>query len=343
VGNCSFVIGKTNIDLFNPNSSTSSILGHVFVDGLWGHLVQFVGGNIDPKVCPFQWTKVILRMSLNYSVSIKAPCSRGAFCWVFAALLFFGASSTMQGQPLPLAQQPAKATNDGSLKPGRSGTKWGYVDPRGRFTIPPRFDSADPFSEGVAAVKLDGRFGYIDTEGRFVIQPKYFRAGPFKGGFAWVVTRKPWAPLGTGEYGFALYGQVTYLDRSGRELHRPFSAEEVSNFSEGLAAVRPGKIFGGCSEQIGYLNTKGEWSIRPQFDEAHDFSEGLAAVNKGGRCHLGGKWGYIDKDGTLVIPFQYDFAGQFKDGQACVEEAGQWKLIHVNGKDMPDDKHECLR
>lgn len=109
-------------------------------------------------------------------------------------------------------------------------------------------------------------------------------------------------PLGTGEYGFALFGQGTYIDHSGREVRRPFLVEQVSNFSEGLAAVRPGKIFGGCSEKVGYLNTQGEWSIKPQFDGARDFSEGLAAVNRGGKCHMGGKWGYVDKNGKLAFP-----------------------------------------
>lgn len=233
--------------------------------------------------------------------------------------------------------------DNASLKPAQQGGKWGYVDSTEKFLIPPQFDSAYPFSERVAAVELNKRFGYIGTDGHFVTQPKYFKVGPFKEGFAWVVTRKPFAPLGTGEYGFALFGHVTYIDHSGREMLGPFSAEHDSNFSEGLAAVRPGKIFGGCSERVGYLNTKGEWSIKPQFDEARDFSEGLAAVNQGGKCHMGGKWGYIDKDGKVLIPFQYEFAGQFTNGHACVEEAGQWKLIDARGNGAPVEKTECLR
>jgi hypothetical protein len=94
---------------------------------------------------------------------------------------------------------------------------------------------------------------------------------------------------------------------------------------------------------VGYLNTKGEWSIKPQFDEARDFSEGLAAVNQDGKCHMGGKWGDIDKDGKVLIPFPYEFAGQFTNGHACVEEAGQCKLIDARGNGAPVEKTECLR
>lgn len=266
-------------------------------------------------------------------------CMR-AFWQVLTIWLFFQLPLVAQAS---LPQPPSSNEESGSppLKPARQNEKWGYVNAAGQFVIAPQFDLADQFSEGVAAVELNKRFGYVGTDGHFVVEPKYFRAGPFREGFAWVVTRKPLTPLGTGEYGFALSGQVTYIDHSGQEVRHSFSAEHVSNFSDGLAAVRPGKIFGGCSERVGYLNPKGEWSIKPQFDEAHDFSEGLAAVNKGGKCHMGGKWGYIDKDGTLVIPFRYDSAGQFTNGHACVTEDEHRKLIDTKGSVSPAEKNEC--
>jgi hypothetical protein len=258
------------------------------------------------------------------------------------AIAFLLSLSVMSVAQMPLSQTPDGEADNTSLKPAQQDGKWGYVGPSGKFLIPPQFESAGNFSEGRAAVELNARFGYISPNGQFVIQPRYFRAGPFKDGFAWVVTRKPLTPFGTGEYGVALYGHVTYIDHSGRELMRPFSAEYVSNFSEGLAAVRPGKIFGGCSEKVGYLNTRGHWAIKAQFDEARDFSEGLAAVNQGGKCHMGGKWGYIDKDGKVAIPLQYDFASQFENGHACVKEAGTWKLIDAKGNGVPVKENECL-
>ena len=137
-------------------------------------------------------------------------------------------------------------------------------------------------------------------------------------------------------------GQGTFIDRSGREARRPFPIAQVNDFSEGLAAVRPGNIGAGYDGKIGYLNTNGEWSTKPQFDEGHDFSEGLAAVNRGAKGHMGGKWGYVDKGGTLAIPLLYQFAGQFKNEQACVLEAEQWKLINRRGSGTPVEKDKCL-
>ncbi|MEW6555164.1 MAG: WG repeat-containing protein [Actinomycetota bacterium] len=40
--------------------------------------------------------------------------------------------------------------------------KHGHVDRSGRTVIEPRFSAVSPFSEGMAAVRLDGGYGYID-------------------------------------------------------------------------------------------------------------------------------------------------------------------------------------
>jgi hypothetical protein len=245
------------------------------------------------------------------------------FLRFFALLLFIPA----------LGAQVSSAAAD--LMPRQGDTKWGYVDTNGKFVIAPQFDNARYFSEGLAAVEQNNKFGYIDTDGHLVIRAKYREVGPFREGFAWVMTKKPFNLFGTGEYGMPLLARFTYIDRTGKEIRQPFYAEHVRNFSEGLAAVRPGKTFGGCSEKVGYLNTKGEWSIKPQFDEADDFSEGMAAVNHGAACHAGGTWGYIDKGGKVVLPFKYRLAGEFKNGRACVEEEGQWKLIDYRGIGTP--------
>jgi hypothetical protein len=49
-----YTIGATaHIDLFNPDTGVGGFFGHVFVDGVWGHIVQFFGENIDPNPCPY--------------------------------------------------------------------------------------------------------------------------------------------------------------------------------------------------------------------------------------------------------------------------------------------------
>jgi hypothetical protein len=60
MGSGTYSIGGTaHIYLFNPNPTSLGggglvgLAGHVGVDGVWGHIVQFFGANIGPKSCPF--------------------------------------------------------------------------------------------------------------------------------------------------------------------------------------------------------------------------------------------------------------------------------------------------
>lgn len=63
-------------------------------------------------------------------------------------------------------------------------------------------------------------------------------------------------------------------------------------------------------EKWGYIDSKGNVAIKPQFQYAQNFSSGLAAVR------IGGKTGYINKNGEIVIEPQFDDASFF-DGDVA--------------------------
>ena len=46
--------------------------------------------------------------------------------------------------------------------------RWGYIDPGGRMVVAPYFDEASSFFCGLALVKIGPQRGYIDQAGRFV-------------------------------------------------------------------------------------------------------------------------------------------------------------------------------
>lgn len=50
-----------------------------------------------------------------------------------------------------------------------------------------QFEELYPFSEGMAAVRKDGKFGFINIKGKLVIPCQYLYVGPFKEGLACVV------------------------------------------------------------------------------------------------------------------------------------------------------------
>ena len=58
----------------------------------------------------------------------------------------------------------------------------GFVDTDGNVAVPVQFEAARLFSEGLAAVRVDGKWGYIDRDGRIAIKPRFAEAEPFRGG-----------------------------------------------------------------------------------------------------------------------------------------------------------------
>ncbi|MGC4050078.1 MAG: WG repeat-containing protein [Paludibaculum sp.] len=64
------------------------------------------------------------------------------------------------------------------------GLRWGFLDHSGQVVIQPAFEEARRFSEGLAAVKINGLWGYIDDSGNLRIPPKYRAAKPFMQGLA---------------------------------------------------------------------------------------------------------------------------------------------------------------
>lgn len=70
----------------------------------------------------------------------------------------------------------------------------GYINPQGEAAIPPgqKFEKAQPFSEGLAAVQIQDengftkKWGFIDKSGKMVIEPMFEDAASFKNGLAYV-------------------------------------------------------------------------------------------------------------------------------------------------------------
>ena len=58
------------------------------------------------------------------------------------------------------------------------------ANPPARLVIEAKFDEAAQFAEGLAAVRVGGKYGYIDKSGQTVIAPQFDFANPFSEGVA---------------------------------------------------------------------------------------------------------------------------------------------------------------
>jgi hypothetical protein len=77
---------------------------------------------------------------------------------------------------------------DASGNRAGAGMMYGYIDKTGKMVIPAVFNSAEPFSEGVAAVRKCDQAFFIDNSGKTVIAGDFTYASSFSGGLARVET-----------------------------------------------------------------------------------------------------------------------------------------------------------
>lgn len=223
--------------------------------------------------------------------------------------------------------------------------KFGYIDKNGRVVIQAKFDSAEPFSGGLAAVQLNyapkGAWGYIDQQGHEVISPRFSEAGAFSNGLALVNAESP------------SWEERVYIDKSGRiaittkqfETDRITHVQFTGPFSEGLAVIQA--TVAGAPLKNGYFNTEGKLVIPFQFDQAYNFNEGVAQVDF---IDQGVRTGLIDKSGRLVSdPIHLCpalFAGelQFSEGYAAATKEcfAPWGAIDKSGKFVIEPKYASL-
>lgn len=181
----------------------------------------------------------------------------------------------------------------------KSGEKWGYIDKSGNFSIEPKFDEAENFSQnGLAYVKLNGSYGYIDKSGSFVIDPPQVNEtfGLTENGSDNENDPQLGGALDFAENGLAVMQsgvQYGYIDQSGSFVIEP-QFKDARKFSAiGLArAYRKGKY--------GYIDRTGNFVIEPIFDEGSDFYDDGFAVVK-----TNGSYGIIDFRGNYIASPQF--------------------------------------
>jgi hypothetical protein len=215
------------------------------------------------------------------------------------------------------------------------GKTWGYVDDTGRFIISPRFKSSlsntvFDFSDGLAAIEVDGQYGYIDHTGNFVIAPQFVAGSYFNDGIARVVVEGScrYAFIGAEEDPcFELTSgdsacKFAFINKKG-DLISSERFDRVKKFSEGLAPVSIGGKWG-------FIDKAGHHVIEPAFMKAWPFSEGLARLQQGELI------GYIDRSGHFAITPKYKGAEDFSDGRAAIgsfdEQKREWTYHYVDQK-----------
>ncbi len=177
--------------------------------------------------------------------------------------------------------------------------KVGYISNRGKTVIKPVFLSGGDFSEGLAAVRLNGHYGFINRTGKFVIAPRYDYAGSFSHGIAVAYND----------------GIPSFIDKKG-ETVLPSGYKQLSFLNDRKAIVTT------ITDKRGIIDIQSKQLIVDTlFSSIQIFDCGVAIVKDLSTLNQYGmpQVGVIDTTGKFVVPFgKYNEINTFYDGFATV-------------------------
>lgn len=172
------------------------------------------------------------------------------------------------------------------------------------------FEAATPFSAGIAAVRVGGRWGLINTQLQYVTEPCYDEIKLTEFGTC----------VSAGVIFARENGHYVMLDTQGQKIVDDIF-EEVNTFmptGEPAAVKLNGKWM--------FIETDGSLQEMAQnVYEAKSFQNGMAPVTLDGE-----KWGYMDQNAKIVIEPQFDDCRQFSEyGAAPVKNGEIWSFIQL--------------
>jgi hypothetical protein len=135
--------------------------------------------------------------------------------------------------------------------------KYGLIDKRGEYVIPPVYEEIDDPSEDYYMVVKNGRVGYLNKKGEEMITLKYTDGLPFKQGLA----------------GVGIDGNWFFINKTGNQAFINVF-KDLSSFSDSLCAVTQD------GENWGYIDMTGTFVIEPKYETAEDFENGFAIISK---------------------------------------------------------------
>ena len=201
----------------------------------------------------------------------------------------------------------------------QKGDKYGYINKKGKISIPIAYTYSSPasiwgkFDKGFAKFQRNGKFGVINTKGQEV-SPSIFenlKDYNFENLFP-VKKQELW--------GFAnsdLQLKIKYIYR----------AAEI--FRSGSAIVKNDIAFG-------LINESAKWLIQPKYESIRRISDSMFVVKKGG-------WGLLNEKEEIILPLKYEDIQIFIGGLLKLssgKEAIYFRMLDkqfIVPKQIPDD------
>jgi hypothetical protein len=215
----------------------------------------------------------------------------------------------------------ASPFNEGLAAVTRPNEKIEYIDKTGKtiLSLDETMETAEPFSEGLAKVKINNKYGYINKDGNIAITAQYDYAGIFLEGLTEVDVK---------EGDSYKYG---YIDKEGKTVIPP-QFRSAGEFNNDRALIK-------IDSTYGFIDKQGHIVIPNQYNEAFNFTENCAAVEQGD------EWGFIDKDGKFIINPQFKSVLPFTPSGLCVFQSltnSKYGAIDKYGKIIINPQYDYL-
>ena len=200
----------------------------------------------------------------------------------------------------------------------------GYINTKNEWVIPPTYQYAFAFRQGVARVKKGRNYMYINLKGEPVIQD--FDNYVIQNFDNYVIEPSD------NTYIVGVRKECKYMvyDLNGNLLDTYDGF--INNWSgNAIFGVKKGGKWG-------YIDGYGKVIVPFEYEEVNNFSEGLASVRKDG------KWGYINPKNEIVIPIEFTNkeVGFFKNGGAEYYTDSGAGLINLKGEIIAEPKYNSI-
>lgn len=226
--------------------------------------------------------------------------------------------------------------------------KSGFINIQTGEKIEAVYEAVYDFSEGLAAVQLDGKIGFINTKGHLVI-PNDYHANAlyhFTSGLCNAIVTNEDGKVdsfyidasgnkiidGNFEYGMQFYGNATFVKTSENKWHiinkngdrindheyGPYETGMPTRFKGGLATV----LYDG---KYGIINESGKFVLYPKYEWLSSISDGVLIYKENE------KYGAVLADGSVVVTAAYDSMSNFVNGLSVFTKEGKCGVVSKSG------------
>ncbi len=191
--------------------------------------------------------------------------------------------------------------------------KWGLIDKNGRWKIPARYDYAFQLGQGIIKTQEETEKVLLDDKGNRIAKVEYnFQTSNIKLAGKLGKFRDPYGNL------------LGFLDPETGNVLGPFSA--TGNFSNGVAWVSSRDESDNYNYNWGLLDETGHMLISPRYISALEFKTDITWANNNNI------WGLIDKKGNFKPMPEISAVHPFSENLSRVEKNDQIGYVDTSGR-----------